>query len=99
VEGRSARCRACIRGTDYWHVNVTSEPWSDRRWSPSFGVGLGRFRNIPNTSLVGATTTDANLANAAIGLRVYFSRRFVARLDYTIYTAFLATSATANTAR
>ena len=41
-----------------------AEPWSDQRLSPFFGIGVGKFKNIPNTSLVGATPTNAKLANA-----------------------------------
>lgn len=83
VQGRYA-------GTDFWHVNINAEPWSDQRVSPFFGIGVGKFRNVPNTSLVGAVTTSANLANAAIGVRYHISDRFVARADYSIYTALIA---------
>ena len=41
-------------GTDFWHLNLIAEPWSDRRLSPFFGIGVGQFKNIPNQSLVGA---------------------------------------------
>ncbi len=67
-----------------------AEPWSDQRLSPFFAVGVGRFRNIPNASLVGALTTNAKLANASLGLRYYLTERFVLRTDYSIYTAFVA---------
>ncbi len=77
-------------GTDFWHVSLLSEPWSDRRWSPYFSVGLGKFRNIPNSSLVDATTVNANLAHASLGLRWHLSERFTARLDWTLYTAFVS---------
>lgn len=77
-------------GTGFWHLNLTVEPWSDRRLSPYVAVGLGRFTNIPNASLVDAVPTDAKLADAGIGLRWYLSERFVARVDYTLYTAFVA---------
>lgn len=76
-------------GTDFWHLGLNAEPWSDRRLSPYLGIGLGHFRNIPNSSLVGAQTTDAKLANAGVGLRWYLSERFVLRADWTLYTAFL----------
>ena len=39
-------------GTDFWHLGVNAEPWSDKRLSPFIGIGLGKFKNIPNTSLV-----------------------------------------------
>lgn len=77
-------------GTDFWHLSLVSEPWSDRRFSPYFAVGLGQFRNIPNSSLVDAAITDAKLAHASLGVRWHISERFTARLDWTLYTAFVA---------
>jgi hypothetical protein len=76
--------------SDFWHLSLTSEPWSDRRLSPFFAVGLGQFRNAPNSSLVGALGTDAKLAHATLGLRWHLGERFVARLDWSLYTAFVA---------
>jgi hypothetical protein len=81
-------------GTDFWHVNVQAEPWSDRRLSPFLGIGLGKFKNIPNSSLVGAATTNAQLANAVIGARYHLSDRFVVRIDYSLYTAYVADTRT-----
>ena len=46
----------------------------------------------PNTSLVGAFTTDSKLGNATVGARFYLTDRFVLRADYSIYTAFLSDS-------
>lgn len=90
AEGTIGQVQGLFSGTDFWHVNLTSEPWSDRRLSPFFGIGFGKFKNIPNLSLVGALPTDAKLANAAVGLRFYLTDRFVAQVDYSIYTAFIA---------
>ena len=89
LEASLGQVQGLFAGTDLWHLNLTSEPWSDRRWSPAFGVGVGRFGRLPNASLVDATPSDVKLANASLGLRVYFTRRFVGRVDYTLYTAFL----------
>ena len=55
-----------------------------------FSIGLGKFRNFPNQSLVAASVTDAKLGNAGIGARYHVSERLVLRVDYTIYTAFVA---------
>jgi len=90
VEGTIGQVQGVFSGTDFWHLNLNVEPWSDRRLSPFFGIGFGRFRNIPNSSLVSAITTNANLANGSIGMRFYITDRFVARADYTIYTAYIA---------
>lgn len=90
IEGTIGQVQGVFSGTEFWHVNLNVEPWSDRRLSPFFGIGVGKFQNIPNASLVSATVTDANLANASVGLRYYVTERFVARLDYSIYTAYVA---------
>jgi hypothetical protein len=94
VEGTVGQVQGVFSGTDFWHVNLNVEPWSDRRVSPYFGIGFGRFKNIPNASLVNAVTTNANLANGSIGLRFYITDRFLARADYTIYTAYIADTRT-----
>ena len=85
-----AQVQGVFSGTDFWSMSLTSEPWSDRRLSPFFSVGLGQFRNIPNSSLVNAATTNAKLAHATAGVRWYLTERFVARLDGSLYTAFVS---------
>ena len=89
AEATIGQVQGVFSGTDFWHINLQVEPWSDRRWSPFFTLGLGRFKNVPNLSLVDAETTNANLANAGIGLRYYLSERFVLRTDLLFYTAFV----------
>jgi len=90
VEASVGQVQGLFSGTDFWHLNLTMEPWSDKRLSPFFGVGFGKFKNIPNASLVSALPTDAKLANASVGLRYHLTDRFVVRADYSIYTAFVA---------
>jgi hypothetical protein len=90
VEGTIGQVQGLYSGTNLWHVDLVSEPWSDQRLSPFFSIGVGRFRNIPNASLVGAITTNANLAEASFGARYHLTDRFVLRADYTFYTAFVA---------
>lgn len=90
VEADLGQVQGVFSGTDFWHFNLVAEPWSDRRLSPFFGIGFGKFKNFPNLSLVGALPTDAKLANAGVGLRYHLTDRFVVRADYSIYTAFLA---------
>jgi hypothetical protein len=89
AEATLGQVQGTFSGTDFWHLNLMAEPWSDQRLSPFFAVGAGRFRNIPNASLVSALTTDAKLSNMSIGLRFYLTDRFIVRGDYSIYTAFV----------
>jgi hypothetical protein len=81
-------------GTNFWHLNLQTEPWSDQRLSPFFALGVGKFKNLPNQSLVGAVPVNAKLANATLGLRYHISERFVLRADYSLYTAFVADTRT-----
>lgn len=89
MEATLGQVQGLFSGTDYTHLNLQFEPWSDRRLSPYMGIGFGQFRNLPNSSLVSATATNAKLANAVIGARWHLSQRFMVRVDYTLHTAFL----------
>lgn len=89
AEATFGQVQGLYSGTSFWQIGLISEPWSDQRFSPHFGIGIGRFSNAPNLSLVGAAPTDANQAQVQLGLRWYFTRRFVGRVDYTRATAFL----------
>lgn len=90
LQGDVGQVQGLYSGSHFWHVGLVSEPWSDRRLSPFFSVGFGRFRNVPQLSLVGAVPTDAKTAQAAFGLRWYLSERFMLHADYTLHTAFVA---------
>lgn len=85
-----AQVQGAFSGSDLWHVALVSEPWSDHRLSPFASVGFGRFRNVPNASLVQAQTVNSNIGHAGLGLRWYLSERFVARLDWSLYAAFVS---------
>ena len=89
IEGTFGQVQGVFSGTNLWHVDLVIEPWSDKRLSPFFAVGLGKFKNFPNLSLIGAKTTDAKLGAARFGARYYLSERFVLSADYAFYTAFL----------
>jgi len=96
VEVTGGQVAGTFSGTNLWHVNLLVEPWSDWRvWpAPYLGVGIGRMANIPNSSLVGASTTGANIGAALAGLRYHLGDRFIARLDYTQYVAYIADNRT-----
>jgi len=90
LEGTIGQVQGVFSGTDLWHVDILIEPWSDHRVSPFFGVGVGKFKNFPNQSLIGAQDTDAKLAVARVGVRYYLAERFVMSGDYSLYTAFIS---------
>src|ERR1700761_965897 len=89
-ESTLGQVQGVFSGTTLWHVNLQAEPWSDQRFSPFAGIGIGRFHNIPNQSLVEFQPTNARLADAIVGARYHLTDRFMIRADYAIYTAFVS---------
>ena len=89
-ESTLGQVQGVFSGSTLWHVNLQAEPWSDQRFSPFAGVGIGQFKNIPNQSLVNFQTTNARLADAIVGARFHLTDRFMIRADYAIYTAFVS---------
>jgi SH3-like domain-containing protein len=96
IEATGGQVQGVFSGTNLWHVNLLVEPFSDWRQVPSpyVGVGIGRLNNFPNASLVGPATSNSRLADATVGLRYHLGRRFLARLDYTQYLAYIADNRT-----
>ena len=90
IEGTIGQVQGVFSGTDLWHIDILIEPWSDHRFSPFFGVGVGKFKNFPNLSLIGAADTNAKLAVARVGVRYYLTERFVMSADYSLYTSFIS---------
>ena len=90
IELDAGQVQGLYSGTDFWHLSLSSEPWSDQRLSPFFAIGLGKFGNTPNASLIDAVPSKAKLGAATIGLRWHLSERFVARLDWSLTTAFVS---------
>jgi uncharacterized protein YgiM (DUF1202 family) len=90
IESTYAQVQGVFSGTTLWHVNLQAEPWSDQRFSPFAGIGVGRFHNIPNQSLVNFQQTNARMADAIVGARYHLTDRFMVRVDYAIYTAFVS---------
>ena len=94
LEATLGQVQGTYDGSNFWHIDLLAEPWSDQRLSPFAGIGFGRFDNFPNLSLVNAAPSSANLANATLGARWYLSERFVVRADYTLYTVFQSQQST-----
>jgi uncharacterized protein YgiM (DUF1202 family) len=90
IESTLGQVQGVFSGTTLWHVNLQAEPWSDERFSPFAGIGIGQFKNIPNQSLVNFQTTNARLSDAIIGARYHLTDRFMIRIDYAVYTAFVS---------
>jgi hypothetical protein len=94
IESDFEQVQGTFSGTTLWNVNLQAEPWSDRRFSPFAGIGIGKFRNVPNRSLVQDLLTNVRMSDAVVGARWHVTDRLVLRADFTIYTAFASDSRT-----
>jgi hypothetical protein len=72
-----------------YYLSLRSEPFVDKRYSPFFSLGLGRFENTPRATLVERIVTESNLANAALGINVYITRRFLFRADFRRHVTYI----------
>ncbi|MGH8494834.1 MAG: SH3 domain-containing protein [Gammaproteobacteria bacterium] len=70
-----------------YHANLLVQPFPEWRFSPYFTLGVGRFENEPKVVLVDTEEIDGTAANSGVGVRIYLSRRFLARVDYKYYVA------------
>lgn len=68
---------------------IVSQPYPDESWSPFLSLGAGRFSNKPKATLVSAIDTNAEMANAGLGLRYYLTRRFVLRVQVMEHVALI----------
>jgi hypothetical protein len=94
LELAGGQVQGLYSGTSFWQLDVVAEPWSDRRLSPFFGIGVGKIDNVPNASLVSDISNNAKLANAMIGARYHLTDRLIARIDWTEYTGFISSART-----
>jgi len=90
LEASASQVQGVFSGSSLWQVNLLSEPWFNQRLSPFFGIGVGRFLNVPNKSLVDNSVTNANMAQVMLGARYHLSDRFVLRADWTLHSVFLS---------
>lgn len=94
LEGTVGQVQGKFAGSDFWYLSLVTEPWSDQRLSPFAAIGMGKYKYVPNPSLVGATTTRAKLATAAAGVNYHLSDRFLVRADYALNTVFFSDTRT-----
>ena len=90
VELAAGQVQGVYSGTDFWRLGLSLDPLAEEPLAPVFGIGVGRFRNVPNASLVEQGTTHANLAHASVGLRWRFGSRYVLRAAWQHHLALLS---------
>ncbi|MFO1329727.1 MAG: SH3 domain-containing protein [Rubrivivax sp.] len=90
LDAAAGQVQGVYSGTDFWRLGLSLDPLVDEPLAPVFGIGVGRFRNVPNASLVEQGTTHANLAHASIGLRWRFGSRYLLRAAWAHHVALLS---------
>lgn len=72
-----------------YYASIRIEPFHDWRLSPFFVLGAGRFESSPRATLVNRVRTEADLANAGVGVNYYLTHRFMLRADYKAHAIFV----------
>jgi hypothetical protein len=63
-------------------VGVYNQPFPEWRVSPYFGIGAGAIKTDPSSTLVATEDRTDAIVHAAVGARVYLTRRFLFRAEY-----------------
>lgn len=81
LEAQLLQAAGSFSSTTAYHANLQILPFPEARVSPYFGIGAGRLRNEPRSTLVDAVIVDDWAGNAAVGARAWFTRQFLLRGD------------------
>ena len=87
AELSASQVTATYSSSSLTQLNLQALPFADRRISPFFTVGVGRYKNTPKVTLVNAPETSVTAANAGFGVRIYLTRNFLIRGDFREYMA------------
>lgn len=85
AELSTSQVTAAFSSSSLMQLNLLALPFTDRRVSPFFTLGVGRYRETPKATLVNAPDISATAANAGLGVRVYLTRNFLVRGDFREY--------------
>ena len=66
-------------------VNLQHQMFPQWRYSPYLSIGAGIRETSPRATLVATEDRIDNVASVGAGMRIYFSRKFLLRLDYKHY--------------
>jgi hypothetical protein len=80
-EAQLLHAAGSFSSTTVYQANLQVQPFLDGRIVPFFGIGGGRIRNEPKSTLVGADKVSDWSGNVGIGVRAWFTQRFLLRGD------------------
>jgi hypothetical protein len=90
IELASGEATGSFSTTQTHYVSVLSQPFPDWRWfSPYLSLGIGKYRNTPKATLVGAVETDSNMGTAALGFNTYLTPRLYVRGELRRHVAYI----------
>lgn len=73
---------------NFVYFSLVSEPYPTWTISPTLSLGLGKAKIEPKATLISAPSTNTDMANAGVGARFYFTRRFFLRVGYKVHRVF-----------
>ena len=85
IEAQLSQAAGSFSSTTAYHANLQILPFPDQRITPHFGIGVGRIRNEPRSTLVDAVKVEEWAGSAGLGARAWLTRRFLVRTDLRQY--------------
>lgn len=85
LEGAWSHAAGTFSSTTLWQANLQVLPFAAGRVAPYFTLGTGRLSNEPKSTLVDAESVSDWAGNAGLGLRAWFTGRFLLRADARRY--------------
>lgn len=90
IELASGEATGSFSTTQTHYLSVLSQPFPDWQWfSPYLSLGIGKYRNTPKATLVGAIETDSNMATAALGFNTFLTPRLYVRGEFRRHVAYI----------
>ncbi len=88
VEVTASKIFADFSDSEMVDASLVAHPFPAWRVSPYFMVGTGLVHTNPKVTLVAEQDATDQLAHVGIGARIYLTRQFVFRVQYTHYVIF-----------
>ncbi|WP_229838144.1 SH3 domain-containing protein [Cellvibrio zantedeschiae] len=63
-------------------IAILHQPFPDLRVSPFIGIGAGKLKTMPSTTLVQSEDREDNLLQASLGAYIHITGRFFVRAEY-----------------
>ena len=92
VELHLGQATGDVSSAKFIKANMVMQPLPDWRYSPYLTLGVGKVEVEPSSTLISQNDETNTFAQFGIGLQVFISRSFLARVEANEYVIFSSTA-------